>query len=518
MQTSLRELFAHQPTLPKPPKVENAVPMLVCTQCKTPFSSKNKKRKRCDKCAEYYRVHWAADSDRQKLLRNTDEHRQKCRERQSSARKRNNAALLQTFGDGVNFKCACGFSSPVKRQFDFHHLDRSIKTVKITRALRNVSFNQSTLVKEGVVMECTNCHRKRHTKDRGSYVRATLESVGVNACQACGLKDGWEVYEFHHLTPSDKKPHVKGRIGSLSEMLECAMVCARCHRAIDDRAFVGPLIPTRDLVGLTCHQKMIKSARTASDTEATPHLFNRPIGDFVLAKERFTKEHRSFIETYEWLGTVGNSPLHTFAARIDGVLAGVAMFGRAYSRSDRDSMVLQRGASASFAHKHLSSKLIGFALRNLKGKTSRVFAYSDPSAGEVGTIYSACNFKFLGWSYGQTHVLVNANRAKPFTLQSLRRTASFKKWYAETYEVKPPVAWFLPNGFKNVKSIPPDTLKQWYAWGNKIASESGKVKIPAKAKWVYYLDGRPNGGSDKGKRPRRGDAAVVQILLSAMKR
>ena len=56
---------------------------------------------------------------------------------------------------------------------------------------------------------------------------------------------------------------------------------------------------------------------------------------------------------------------------------------------------LNRGACVHWAHEHSASFLIARSCRLMTDKGFHIFvAYSDPEAGEVGTVYQAC-----GWSY-----------------------------------------------------------------------------------------------------------------------
>jgi hypothetical protein len=65
---------------------------------------------------------------------------------------------------------------------------------------------------------------------------------------------------------------------------------------------------------------------------------------------------------------------------------------------------LREGACVHWAHPHAASFLISRACR-LAALTFgwRIFyAYADPTAGEVGTIYQACNWLYLGIGAGRS--------------------------------------------------------------------------------------------------------------------
>lgn len=131
---------------------------------------------------------------------------------------------------------------------------------------------------------------------------------------------------------------------------------------------------------------------------------------------------KQIILEYEWLGTVGRGVacygLHTAG----GELLGVAVFGWPGSVESRDlcgkenrekAICLERGACVHYAPPHAASFLISRAVK-LAAKTWRsgengttapwriFYAYADPEAGEVGTVYQACNWIYLGQGVGRT--------------------------------------------------------------------------------------------------------------------
>jgi hypothetical protein len=159
--------------------------------------------------------------------------------------------------------------------------------------------------------------------------------------------------------------------------------------------------------------------------------------DFLLQneeKEKVYGEAKAFIEKNEWLGKMSLHPTNFFTARYKGVLAGVVVMDmpNAFSKllgdievknlSDHTIRALRkdgvelgdtietrkverlisRGACVSWSPKNLASKLIAFSIKWMVGHTRfRLFtAYADTEARELGTIYQACNFYYLGKSSG----------------------------------------------------------------------------------------------------------------------
>ncbi len=119
------------------------------------------------------------------------------------------------------------------------------------------------------------------------------------------------------------------------------------------------------------------------------------------------KEASDFIVTYEWVGNMGTSK-HCYGLFLGGYLASVVCYGPLVAPSRYSDILgkdlsvsitqLCRGASTFWAPKWASSKLISYSLKILRKtlKVTAVFAYADPEAGEVGTIYQACNAYYLG--------------------------------------------------------------------------------------------------------------------------
>jgi hypothetical protein len=126
-------------------------------------------------------------------------------------------------------------------------------------------------------------------------------------------------------------------------------------------------------------------------------------------KKMCFNEIKEFIERHEWLGRLSLYPTHIFTARYKGILAGVVimdmpsvfskMLGEKTKKLER---LISRGACISWSPKNLGSSLIMFAINwMVKNTDYRLFiAYSDVEAKELGTIYQACNFYYLGKKSG----------------------------------------------------------------------------------------------------------------------
>ena len=260
------------------------------------------------------------------------------------------------------------------------------------------------------------------------------------------------------------------------------------------------------IVAIVAHQHIIKENTRQEDMlKYGETIFSAPISEYILQKEEASQEIRDFILQYEWLGTWSVNPRWVFTARVHNVLACVVCLNlpNAYSskildKNTRDmECLIQRGASTSFCHPHIGSKIIRFACNWMVNNTSRriFLGYADSQAGEIGIIYQACSFEFLGWSFGTKFMCVHPEfkGGKPFSPQSLRRTSLWKKMYKKWHGVPLPKEYLNPkNGFKNMSKVPPDVKREFYDYGAQIIAESQKIPVSAKGKYVLVLGKNKN--------------------------
>lgn len=111
---------------------------------------------------------------------------------------------------------------------------------------------------------------------------------------------------------------------------------------------------------------------------------------------------------YEWLGTMAPTTWHygiffgNFCAGVTCVGRGVAVGGtnlhKPFSVDRSDLLVLARGANVHWSPLGANSKLVSWTCRLLAkdANAKLVIAYSDTDAGEIGTIYQACNWFYIG--------------------------------------------------------------------------------------------------------------------------
>jgi hypothetical protein len=159
---------------------------------------------------------------------------------------------------------------------------------------------------------------------------------------------------------------------------------------------------------MKCHQRKIRDKMMASDP--------RPVQtslDGCRVEEISRSEAESIILVYEWLGTMPTAGQAFYGLKSpENELLGVACFGLGHGTKQRDicgeeyrekAIGLERGACVHWSHPHAPSFLVSQAVKQAsKDHGWQIFyAYSDIEAGEIGTIYQACNWYYIGQSPGR---------------------------------------------------------------------------------------------------------------------
>jgi len=189
--------------------------------------------------------------------------------------------------------------------------------------------------------------------------------------------------------------------------------------------------PVRE-IGIA-HQRVIREKK--ANEAASENIFgawwseiNKDISNAIIREiDRPTCE-RVILE-YEWLGCMPAVVWYMFGIFFDGNCAGVVCYGPEYSENlgkiSRESgkagadwskygyegkmILLSRGACVHWAHPHCGSKLIRRSMEMLPNKYQVITATTDEAAGEIGTIYQACGFHYIG-SMRDANPNVNSKR------------------------------------------------------------------------------------------------------------
>ena len=237
-------------------------------------------------------------------------------------------------------------------------------------------------------------------------------------------------------------------------------------------------------------EDLILAGLTADDVN------NLNVTDFVLQhedKEICYEEVKSFIERHEWLGRMSLYPTNIFTARYNGILAGVvimdmpSVFSKMLGDETRKiERLISRGACISWSPKNLGSSLIMFAIKwMVKNTRFRLFvAYSDIEAKELGTIYQACNFYYIGKKSGAK---------KQYKIESGRwvsdryfRARSVYKRLAKEDGIVWQDEWQIGDSVKFDK-MPKDVAKRIKMLSKNYLNFCESREIMPKHKYVYVL-------------------------------
>lgn len=206
------------------------------------------------------------------------------------------------------------------------------------------------------------------------------------------------------------------------------------------------------------------------------------------------KEAIEFIKRYEWLGTITQYSTHYFGAYYKGFLGGVIIFSmpNAFSKllgenTKNLERLISRGACASWTPKGLASAFVMWCIRwMVKNTQYRLFtAYSDPTAKELGTIYQACNFYYLGQKSGTTSRYINPYTGKIVSDRFFRQKTAYKK-YADELNIKWCKDWSGKNGMI-WNNVPDDIETKLREYGKAKQAAAKKIEYPNKHKYAYVL-------------------------------
>jgi len=158
----------------------------------------------------------------------------------------------------------------------------------------------------------------------------------------------------------------------------------------------------------TAHQKIIRDEKAISDKANLFGTYWEEIDKDLkkaIVRETDLASAKIMIEEYEWLGCMPAVNFLAYGIYFDNYCGGVVVFGQEYTENlgvwDKydftDKIILlSRGVCLHWTPKNTNSKLIMSAIKMLPEKYKIVTATTDHLAGEIGTIYQACNFHYVG--------------------------------------------------------------------------------------------------------------------------
>jgi hypothetical protein len=122
----------------------------------------------------------------------------------------------------------------------------------------------------------------------------------------------------------------------------------------------------------------------------------------------------------------------------------------------------------------------------VKNTRYRLFtAYSDPTAKELGTIYQACNFYYLGQDAGTMSRYVNPYTGKVVSDRFFRQRSAYKK-FAKELGIYWEKEWSDNKGVLWA-NIPKDVETALRTHSKKKQAESQRVSMPSKHKYAFVL-------------------------------
>lgn len=207
-------------------------------------------------------------------------------------------------------------------------------------------------------------------------------------------------------------------------------------------------------------------------------------------KEKLTE----FIKKHEWLGTLSQYTTQWFACYHKNILSGVILFNmpNAFSKLLGDDTpqlerLISRGACISWSPKNLASSFMMWSIKWMVENTEyRLFtAYSDPVARELGTIYQACNFYYLGQKSGAKARYKNPYTGKFVSDRYFRQKTAYKK-YAIELGIEWVKDWNHSTGM-NWSNIPDDIENKLREYSKMKQKMSEKIETPSKHKYAYIL-------------------------------
>ena len=230
-----------------------------------------------------------------------------------------------------------------------------------------------------------------------------------------------------------------------------------------------------------CHQRKIREEQALID----PH----PVMESLTGcrVEQITRQQaESIIFKYEWLGTMPTVSLAYYGLLTpDNELVGVTCFGTGAGTNARNicgaenrdiTICLERGANVHWAHPHAGSYLVArackLASRDYGWKV--FYAYSDETAGEIGTIYQACNWTYIGRGVGRGNG--NTSRAEYINPEGERVSSRAMRRLCAPFSVAEVWPFYMVAGWTRRRV--PDKHK--YVW----IEAKGRLKIDLQSKLV----------------------------------
>jgi hypothetical protein len=175
----------------------------------------------------------------------------------------------------------------------------------------------------------------------------------------------------------------------------CRQMAYRRRAGVTPRRNVRRATPV-----IKAHQRIIREQLAAQDSAPLATDIKTSI-----VREISYADAKAIIEQFEYLRTMPARVRHCFGIFFGGRLGGAVVYADeqgenlgVWDRLGYSSKIicLARGACTHWAHPHAASKLVRRSMRLLPACYQVITATVDPVAGEVGTIYQAAGFDYVG--------------------------------------------------------------------------------------------------------------------------
>jgi hypothetical protein len=228
-----------------------------------------------------------------------------------------------------------------------------------------------------------------------------------------------------------------------------------------------------------CFQRCIREVYMEVDPK-------EPIASLDGARvERISKaEAESLILRYEWLGNCGRGASAFYGLKMGNELLGAAVFGVGTSHQARNicgekyvpqTVSLMRGCCVHFAPKNAPSFLVRHATEQAYADHGwKVFvAYADSDAGEIGSIYQAVGWKYIGAGQGRPKGSVHLN---------WRKTDGAEVSSQTTHHQNLTKRQMFALGWEPIPIKP----KMRYIWFEGTSAERTELKVRCRYRFLPY--------------------------------
>lgn len=140
-------------------------------------------------------------------------------------------------------------------------------------------------------------------------------------------------------------------------------------------------------------------------------------------------EIKDFLETYHYLHNMnGVDARYSFKITKNGKLVGAIVFGRLamasvwkkYVNDPYDILELRRLCILDEEPQNVGTWFVAQSIRFLKHNTQvqKLIAYADTTMGHEGTVYKAGNWKYVGHTKGDRHIVYDSKRYHDKTIRT----------------------------------------------------------------------------------------------------